>query len=762
MHPTVEWHPRQGRGSFSELFHDQFQRLSRGEQLATVIRTIIDSGEAHNRSVELAAEAWAYLREHELWRADPQQRYASSAELQSQLNEDIGLHTILARFNKISRDRLAFAAAIERRWGKKVDECLPAPLNPPSMSVLLLKSLRRLSARTGACDAARLLTRAVASRQQRARTSKVDHVTVVDVLWALEQLAAITPSPCHPELATLVESDTTKDPSTEVTQSAHCDTTPLSPVPNGDDPTLPHLAATPTSYPGSTRKIRRKNKRASAKARRCKCPPALLRQFSKQATGGPGDPAAQSMLQAAMAGGVHSLCHRHCRLLAAALGMRNNHKAEELNARLQAVASQDDGDPVEILAQHPKWMRQKHREPSEQDRLMIYRYPHASTASFTFNAAQIMDRFAGDGARLEWEARGTLILNQFFAYLNSPEVRKQIDEEFALYRHHEQVPSGKKRMGWMRHMFYSLIQQLVRMDPAWYALTAAARPDHQWRLISYPYVTKDTDPGERTGFLHLDLNVGRFVADGSGGNLLSSSVALDDETPNGCTVVVPGFHRHIHEWYDRTRARDDTAGGATTNCAARYRAEDRQSWGNPEPQPCVALGIRLTLPTLMHGSTPQADRRRRSLFAWYSAIAEDHETLQDAPTLTWSQVAICHRDRLIPTREPAGCAPLHGVPGWAFPGSILLDRVSPLAEALVGSRRWTDPDVLRERDILLGSDDDASHALVAVIRARLVEAYLRQWKDLVAAEKRAYGVNSYFGRRDGDITSNQGSSHADI
>jgi hypothetical protein len=365
--------------------------------------------------------------------------------------------------------------------------------------------------------------------------------------------------------------------------------------------------------------------------------------------------------------------------------------------------------------------------------------------AFTFDAAQVMDRFAGDGARAEWETRGTLTLDRFFGYLDSPAVRAQIDHEFALYRHHEQVPSGKKRMGWMRHMFYSMIQQLVRMDPAWYALTAAARPDHQWRLISYPYVTKDTDPEERTGFLHLDLNVGRFVADGLGGNLLSSSVALDDETPDGCTVVVPGFHRHIHEWYRRTQARGDTAGGATTNCAARYRAEDRQRWGDPVPQPCAALGLRLTLPTLMHGSTPQSNGRRRSMFAWFCGIADDHETLEDASTLTWSEVAVCHRDRMIPRREPAGCAPLHGVPDWPFPGSILLDRVSPLAGALVGSRRWTDPDVIRERDILLGPDDIKAHKLVASIRARLVEAYLRQWKDLVAAEKQAYGENSYFG-----------------
>jgi hypothetical protein len=41
-------------------------------------------------------------------------------------------------------------------------------------------------------------------------------------------------------------------------------------------------------------------------------------------------------------------------------------------------------------------------------------------------------------------------------------------------------------------MFYSANQQLVRQDPVYYALNVAARPDLNWRLVSYPYYTKDT------------------------------------------------------------------------------------------------------------------------------------------------------------------------------------------------------------------------------------------------------------------------------
>jgi hypothetical protein len=301
-------------------------------------------------------------------------------------------------------------------------------------------------------------------------------------------------------------------------------------------------------------------------------------------------------------------------------------------------------------------------------------------------------------------------------------------------------------MGWMRHMFYSGVQQLLRMDPVWYALNAAARPDKQWRLISHPYITKDTNPGESTGFLHLDLNVERFVKDGSGGCLISTSVALDDETTEGCTVVVPGFHEHIHEWYRRSQARSLPRGGATTNCKTLYRKEDERTWGPAVPQPCAALGLRLTLPTLIHGSTPYSHRRRRSIFAWLTAIADDHETLPDALASTWSDLATCHRDMLIPAREPAASVPLHKVPRFAFPGSILIERVSPLAGALVGARRWTDRAVMQEIMILLGPDDAPALALARSIQAQLAKAYLRQWPSLVKAEKDGFGTDSYFGR----------------
>lgn len=57
----------------------------------------------------------------------------------------------------------------------------------------------------------------------------------------------------------------------------------------------------------------------------------------------------------------------------------------------------------------------------------------------------------------------------------------------------------------------------------------------------------------RIGFLHMDINVRDYVKYGIGRDQLTSSVSLDDETPDGCTVLLPGFNHNCREWFDRVR-----------------------------------------------------------------------------------------------------------------------------------------------------------------------------------------------------------------
>jgi len=73
--------------------------------------------------------------------------------------------------------------------------------------------------------------------------------------------------------------------------------------------------------------------------------------------------------------------------------------------------------------------------------------------------------------------------------------------------HYYPEGDGNSRWGWLRPMYYSLVQQLVRIDPVYYVLNVAAHPDLNWKLISVLYYTKNVQIGESTGFAHLDMDV---------------------------------------------------------------------------------------------------------------------------------------------------------------------------------------------------------------------------------------------------------------
>ncbi|MCJ1270703.1 hypothetical protein MMC22_010600 [Lobaria immixta] len=88
-----------------------------------------------------------------------------------------------------------------------------------------------------------------------------------------------------------------------------------------------------------------------------------------------------------------------------------------------------------------------------------------------------------------------------------------IELEFETYRHHQRNIDNKSLRGWLRNMLYSLGQQVMRQDPLYYRLYVLLRPDHQWRLVSYPYYAKYDISGDSTAFTHIDINIPRALQD---------------------------------------------------------------------------------------------------------------------------------------------------------------------------------------------------------------------------------------------------------
>jgi len=397
----------------------------------------------------------------------------------------------------------------------------------------------------------------------------------------------------------------------------------------------------------------------------------------------------------------------------------------------------------EFVIQNPEWFNKETRGIIPTDSIAPYKYFHSQMDEPAINTESIFKRLAQPNAFEEWLRDGTIIIPDLCSYLINPEILEAVDFEFSLYTHHFRQQPGKPAMGFVRNMFFSGIQQLVRQDPGWYAMQVAARPDNQWRLITYPYVAKSAHPGANTGFLHMDINIDKFLSDGVGASQLTSSISLDDELEDGCTVVVPGFWRHTLEWHTLRSERHARPAGTTTDASKSYTPQDEERFGKPIPCPCPAGGIRLTRPNIIHGSTKKTERQRRVIYSWHTSIADDHHELEIPGQLSWEEVAACHRDLEAPKRGVGGEPVVHDRPPFRFPAAVSMNSSTALCDALIGRRKYTDPLVIHEANILLGDDDQAALDYIRMARTKLVNNYLDSVRSMRLIEPIVYLNDSF-------------------
>ncbi|KAI9887442.1 MAG: hypothetical protein M1823_000779 [Watsoniomyces obsoletus] len=501
---------------------------------------------------------------------------------------------------------------------------------------------------------------------------------------------------------------------------------------------------------GQANPLKRKRDKQSQHTR-CACH-ASLTEFKIQIPTGTDtidETAGLVLIQQIKMRGFKLLCHSHLRFLAGgAAALHNNHTARTLKHRLRRLSRRGFS---RTRKKHPDWFRKLQGSRACGD--VLYKFPTVPSRPFDFDAPRVFERFAGHGRWSEWETQGTVNIAGFFSYLvDDTSMSSLIDDEFDMYQHHYQ-PKADRTMGFLRIMWYSLTQQAIRQDPAYYAAVVAARPDKNWKLISYPYYTKDTNrPGEKTGFFHLDLNVEDYVRTRKGGNIVQGSVSLDDETIDGCTLLVPGFHRHIDAWWARVRKRkadkgEDPPTGFTTNIGTGvYTAEDKEEFGRFIPVPCTKGSIRISRPEIVHGSTAVSTLRRRTIFPWFTGIREDHETLDNEESERWSELSAYHRDLIPCMKTPSGYSSgVYGRPETKFPAAIRLQSTSAIGDALIGARRWDDASVIKERNVLFGRDEEASWEFVRLARQRILSNLREAFEQLKQLEAEQFGENAFFG-----------------
>ena len=101
---------------------------------------------------------------------------------------------------------------------------------------------------------------------------------------------------------------------------------------------------------------------------------------------------------------------------------------------------------------------------------------------------------------------------------------------------------------------------------------------------------------------------------------------------------------------------------------------------------------------------------------------------------------------LAPRRGVGGDTVSFSCPLYRFAAGIHMPSSSALSDALIGRRSWDDPEVLLERDILLGTDVQASYDYVRHTRKELVKNFKASFLKMRTIEKSAFGTNSFFAK----------------
>ena len=477
---------------------------------------------------------------------------------------------------------------------------------------------------------------------------------------------------------------------------------------------------------------------------------------------------------------AEKICYRHTRLLCWYLGLYiRGFKKHELLARLDYVSTQI-GDWDGLVKEKDTWFRPgclPGKVMRSSFRLQPYDY-HPRVSGFDqagLSLEEICLRIYGEPVvdfrqkAVEFDTAGNVVLPQLFGWLeddiSEEDLARELSQilgteiksllqlvhlEFDMYDYHYTPAVSRPRLGWNRSMFQSLTQQLVRQDISYYAVYVAARPDHAWRLISFPYYTKSVYPGEDTKFLHVDMNIDDYLATGRGGNALQGSVTFTDEDEENCTVVLPKMHRReiLQQWWDKVSTSPEKAvsGQVIAIQPWMWNPDYAHELGTDfESSVCRTGDVRLTMPTLPHGSTGPATIQRRTVMPWFGVVHEDHDCLETAETERWRDIADAHREMRLAERIPSGSVyRKFVVHPYSFPGTAQLTGLGAISDALLGRIKWSEWSVTVELDILFGPDRDAASCWIQQWRRKAHIRFLEAFQTVISAEMAAYRDQSFF------------------
>ena len=135
---------------------------------------------------------------------------------------------------------------------------------------------------------------------------------------------------------------------------------------------------------------------------------------------------------------------------------------------------------------------------------------------------------------------------------------------------------------------------------------------------------------------------------------------------------------------------------------------------------------------------------RRTIFFWYVGISDDGITLDNTDCDKYNTVSHAHLTQTAPRTTPSRFFTLYRKIPDKFPSSVVVISPTPVGQALVCQRPWTDPSVIRCARILLGENCEIAKDAINRHRMGLLKAFKSYYKEQMDAEIDMYGHHSYF------------------
>jgi hypothetical protein len=418
-------------------------------------------------------------------------------------------------------------------------------------------------------------------------------------------------------------------------------------------------------------------------------------------------------------------CLWHLQRLCQQLHMHHEQPALELVRRLGVVWERSAGDSsnIRIVSSsetYPFFVPSPELERiREQHNLGVFRFAPATTAAMAPGA--VVPKAAQPDKIADLATQDFTSFRGFYSWTVTKDkpLSKAFTEEARMYQHH--LRHAPDHGGLVPSMYYSLLQQLVRQDPALYEAHVSLRTDGATRLMAVPLSARFFDTGSvadvtlyegdtrairanTCSTIHDEVVIG-----GNEGVELLAASASDvrawleggDETRDYITALAP--LPAALAWVAPAQNNDLVCARAGTPMRYRFTAT--------EPLLSVSSGL---------------------------VALTDTDVLENGMRL--SDVAYYHASMTLPKHSRRGDI---SIPG-RFPAAVELTDLGPLSGALVGRMSWDSPAVQEQRQLVLTGTKHQVQQFYTTWRKHARAQVLHCWKIVQERERLLYGERSYF------------------